>query len=110
MFKLFKNFNKKDLFFILICISLIVCQVWVELKMPDYMSAITRLVQTEGSTIIDILEQGLYMLLCAGGSLISAIVVSFFATEVASSFSKTLRNVSSSAKPLVSMQKWHPGR
>ena len=59
--------------------------------MPDYMSAITRLVQTEGSKMFDILEQGAYMLACAGGSLISAIIVGYFASLVASSFSATLR-------------------
>lgn len=59
--------------------------------MPDYMSAITRLVQTEGSKMSDILEQGAYMLACAGGSLISAIIVGYFASLVASSFSATLR-------------------
>jgi len=92
VFKLFKNFDKRDISAILICVILIVFQVWLELRMPDYMSAITRLVQTEGSMIKDILEQGIYMLLCAGGSLVSAIVVGYFATRVASGFSKTLRN------------------
>lgn len=47
MFKLAKNLTKKDLLVILICFALIVVQVWLELKMPDYMSEITRLVQTE---------------------------------------------------------------
>ena len=92
MFKLFKNINKKEWGFSLICLILIIAQVWLELKMPDYMSAITRLVQTEGSSILDILEQGLYMLLCAGGSLLTAIIVGYFATYVASSFSATLRS------------------
>ena len=91
MFKLFKNIRKKEWGFILICLVLIVAQVWLELRMPDYMSAITRLVQTEGSTMTDILEQGAYMLACAGGSLISAIIVGYFATRVASCFSATLR-------------------
>ena len=92
MFKLFKKFTKKDLLFICICISLTVCHVWLELKMPDYMSEITKLVQTKGSTMFDILKQGLFMLACAGGSLISAIIISYFATDVASSFSATLRS------------------
>ena len=47
MFKLAKNLSKKDVFVILICFLLIFAQVWLELKMPDYMSEITRLVQTE---------------------------------------------------------------
>ena len=91
MFKLFKNLSTKDKIYVVICIVLIVFQVWLELKMPDYMSAITRLVQTEGSKMSDILEQGAYMLACAGGSLISAIIVGYFASLVASSFSATLR-------------------
>ena len=91
MFKLFKNLSTKDKIYVVICIVLIVFQVWLELKMPDYMSAITKLVQTEGSKMSDILEQGAYMLACAGGSLISAIIVVYFASLVASSFSATLR-------------------
>ena len=93
MIKLFKNLSKKDLLFIFICIVLIVFQVWLELKMPDYMSTITRLVQTEGSSMKDILEQGLYMILCAFGSLTSACIVGYFAANTASNFSKTLRNL-----------------
>ena len=91
MFKLFNNLSTKDKIYVVICIVLIVFQVWLELKMPDYMSAITKLVQTEGSKMSDILEQGVYMLACAGGSLISAIIVGYFASLVASSFSATLR-------------------
>lgn len=92
MGKLFKNFTKKDFFFIGICILLIIFQVGLELKMPDYMSAITRLVQTEGSSIGEITLQGVYMLLCALGSLISAVIVGYFASNLASNFSKTLRD------------------
>ena len=49
MFKLFKNINKKDILLMLIIFVLIFTQVWLELKMPDYMSEITVLVQTKGS-------------------------------------------------------------
>ena len=92
MGKLLRNFNKKDIIFVLVCLVLIVSQVWLELKMPDYMSAITRLVQTEGSTMTDILEQGFYMLACAFGSLVSAIIVGYFASRIASGFSAILRS------------------
>jgi len=92
MLKLFKNLTKKELLYIVISLALIVFQVWLELKMPDYMSSITRLVQTEGSKMEDILEQGVYMLLCAGGSLISAIIVGYFASTTASSFATTIRD------------------
>lgn len=93
MFRLLKKLNKKDYLLILVCISLIVFQVWLDLKMPDYMSNITVLVETEGSKMKDIIENGIYMLLCAFGSLISAIIVGYFASIVASSFSMTLRGL-----------------
>ena len=92
MIKLFKNFNKQDILIILICLVMIVFQVWIELKLPDYMSAITRLIQTDGSKMSEILEQGSYMLLCALGSLASAIGVGYLASKLSASFSRTLRN------------------
>ena len=91
MIKLIKDFNKRDYLFILISFVLIVSQVWLELKMPDYMTTITRLVQTEGSTMAEILKQGSYMLACALGSLMSAIVVGYLISHVSSSFSMNLR-------------------
>lgn len=90
MFKLFKNLTKKDVITILISVVLIVFQVWLDLKLPDYMSEITRLVQTEGSTINDILVQGGYMLACAGGSLIAMIIVGYLTSSVSANFSRTL--------------------
>ena len=87
MFKLFKNFTKKDIGIIVISIILIVFQVWLDLKLPDYMSAITRLAQTDGSAMGDILRQGGYMLLCAFGSLVSACIVGFLASNLSANFS-----------------------
>ena len=92
MFKLFKNFNKKDIGLIIISIVLIVFQVWLDLKLPDYMSQITRLVQTDGAGFSDILIHGGYMLLCAFGSLISAVVVGFLASNLSANFSYNLRS------------------
>ena len=89
MFKLFKNFNKKDIGMIIISIVLVVFQVWLDLKLPDYMSAITRLVQTDGALMTDILKQGGYMLLCAFGSLVSACIVGFLACNLSANFSYT---------------------
>ena len=91
MKKLFKNFNKVDILCIISCIILIVFQVWLDLKLPDYMSEITVLVQTEGNNIKDILIQGGYMLLCAFGSLVSAIIVGYLASGVSASFSLNIR-------------------
>ena len=91
MFKLFKNLTKKEVIYALICITLVAVHVWLELKVPDYMSGITQLVQTEGSKIAEILEQGAYMIGCAFLSLLCNIIVGYFAARVASSFSATLR-------------------
>lgn len=91
MFKLAKNFTKKDILFIIICVSLVAFQVFLDLRLPDYMSEITKLIQTEGSSLKDILIQGSYMLLCAFGSLATAIVVGYFSSKLSANFSRTLR-------------------
>ena len=91
MLKQLKNFTKKDWLFIFISIFLIIGQVSLELKMPDYMSEITKLVQTEGSKMSDILLNGGYMLLCAFGSLVLAFVTGFLVSKVSSNFSKNIR-------------------
>ena len=88
MLKLLKNLTKKEWIFAIFCIILIIGQVWLELKIPDYMSEITVLVQTEGSKMQDILLNGGYMILCALGSLIFAIGAGYFAAYIASEFSK----------------------
>ena len=91
MFKLFKNLTKKEVLYALICIMIVAGHVWLELRIPDYMSSITQLVKTEGSTMTAILEQGFKMIGCALASLICNIVVGYFAARVASAFSATVR-------------------
>lgn len=91
MIKLLKNLTKKEVFLILISCGLIFLSVDLELKMPDYMATITKLVQTEGSKMKDIITNGGYMLLCAFGSLICSIVVGFFISYISSKFSMNIR-------------------
>lgn len=91
MLKIFKNFNKKDVCLILLCVGLIAFQVWLDLRLPEYMSTITSLIQTEGSIMKDILLNGGYMLLCAFGSLLSAVVVGYLASSISANFSLNLR-------------------
>ena len=91
MLKLMKNFTKKDVLTILACIIIMVFQVWIELRLPEYMSTITRLIQTSGSTIPEVLKQGGYMLLCAFGSMASAIMIGYLASGLSASFSLALR-------------------
>lgn len=92
MKKLFKSFTKKDYFLMLVVIGLIVCQVWLDLTMPDFTSKLTSSVLGENLTIGDILYNGGMMLLCALFSLICSIICGFIVSKIASSFSKNTRN------------------
>ena len=91
MLKLLKNLGKKEWLLMIISLVLIIAQVWLELKMPDYMSEITVLVQTEGSQMSEIITNGAYMLACALGSLISAVIVGYLASNISASFSMKVR-------------------
>lgn len=91
MLKILKKFKKKEWFLSFFALLLIIVEVWLELKMPDYMSEITKLVQTEGSKMTDIITNGAWMISCALGSLIAAIIVGYIVANVASSFSMNLR-------------------
>lgn len=91
MLKLLKNFTKKEWIIAFISFLLIFVQVWLELKMPDYMSEITVLVGTEGSKMSDIIMNGGYMLLCALGSLISSIFVGYLIANITAVFSLRTR-------------------
>ncbi len=88
---MFKNFNKKNVITFLAIILLVIGQVYFELKMPDYMSEITRLVETEGSEMSDILKNGGYMLLCALGSLGIAVFTDFLVAGLTATITKRIR-------------------
>ena len=91
MFKLLKVLNKKDAFRILLIIALVVCQVSLELRMPDYMSEVTVLVQTAGSKMVDILTNGAFMLACALGSLMFMVFTKYHTSSLAATFSMKIR-------------------
>ncbi|MBQ8297950.1 MAG: ABC transporter ATP-binding protein [Ruminococcus sp.] len=92
MLKIFRYLRRQEIGFILLSIVFIVTQVWLDLKLPDYMSEVTMLVQTEGSAMSDVWIAGGKMLLCALGSLAAAFIVGFFAAKVAAGFSSRLRS------------------
>lgn len=91
MIKLLKNLQKREWLLALMVLILVLIQVWLELKMPDYMSTITKLVQTEESQMSEILINGGYMMACAFGSLIAAIFTGYLTASVSSSFSMYVR-------------------
>ena len=91
MLKIFKNFKGKEWILLIISIAFVVSQVWLDLKLPDYMSEITQLVQTPGSEMREILTSGGWMLLCALGSLVASIIVAALAAKIAANLSARLR-------------------
>ncbi|AIQ60055.1 ABC transporter ATP-binding protein [Paenibacillus borealis] len=91
MLKLLKNLEPKEWFLFGISLMFIIAQVWLDLELPDYMSDITRLIQTPGSEMSEILTAGAWMLLCALGSLATSIVVAGIAARIAADLSARLR-------------------
>jgi len=92
MIRILKKLRKNDVLLILVSVVFIAVQVWLDLKMPDYMSEITTLVQTPGNEMRDVLFAGGKMLLCALGSLVSAVVVSILCARIATDFGADLRS------------------
>ena len=91
MIKILKYFKKTEWLQVALCLVFVIGQVWLDLKLPDYMSEITMLVQTEGSAMSDIWSAGGYMLLCALGSLVASIIIGYFAARLAATLSYRLR-------------------
>ncbi len=93
MIKIFKYLNKKEWTMIVFSLGLVVCQVWLDLKLPDFMNEITTLVETKGSQMSEIITQGGYMLLCAIGSLMTSFIVGYISAKVAAEFSMRIREM-----------------
>lgn len=91
MLRILRHLRWKEWLLVAACVVLIVGQVQLDLALPDYMSEITRLVQTEGSQMSDILFAGGKMLLCALGSMLLTVCTTFFTAQIASRFSARLR-------------------
>ena len=92
MFNLFKKLNKKQSLIILVSIVFIAFQVYLDLKLPDYMQEITSLLQSSSTKIKDILIPGGKMLSCAFLSLLGAFITGYLTSLLSSSFSKNLRS------------------
>lgn len=104
MIKILKRLNAKEWLQAFVSLVFIVTQVWLDLKLPDYMSKITVLTQTPGSEISEIWQQGGYMMLCALGSFAASIIVGFLAARIGTSFSRRLRTLQFSKVDSFSME------
>ena len=91
MIKLFKQMRRKEALMALFCAVLVMGQVWFELRLPDYMTQLTTLIKTPGSTSGDIWNVGVQMLLVTLGSAVLSIGCGFLAAKCASGFSFTVR-------------------
>lgn len=91
MIKLLNKLKMREWILIGLSIVFVVLQVFLDLKLPDYMAEVTRLVQTPGSTVMDVFKEGAMMLSVVLGSVTTSIIVGFFAARVASSFGANLR-------------------
>ncbi|MCL2696013.1 MAG: ABC transporter ATP-binding protein/permease [Clostridiales bacterium] len=92
MFKILKYLKKKEWLAAGVSLVFIVAQVWLDLKLFDFMAEITTLTKTAGSAVRDIWIAGGFMLLCALGSLVAAIIVGYFAAKIGASFSQRIRS------------------
>jgi ATP-binding cassette subfamily B protein len=92
MIKILKHFKSKEWLLILICVAFLALQTWLDLKLPDFMTDITKAVQTTESTMEEIWGYGGLMLLCTLGSAATSVVVGFIAARIAARFSQRLRS------------------
>lgn len=90
MLKLLKNMRRQEVLMALLCLVFVIGQVYFDLRLPDYMTELTRLIQTSG-TPADIGRVGVKMLGCTAVSAVLAIVCGFLAAKTASGFSFTVR-------------------
>ena len=98
MLKLLKYLRKREWAFALCVVIFIVIQVWLDLKMPDYMNVITQIAQGginpdsgRPYEINAIWSNGGYMLLCALGSMLCSVITSWFVVSITANFSARLR-------------------
>lgn len=93
MIKIFNYLTRQNWFFIAIISCFIVVQVWLDLKLPEYLADITQLVQGSAHSLHELWEPALYMMLCAVGSALAAVIVGYFVAHTASSFAARLREL-----------------
>lgn len=91
MIKMLKNMSKKEMLFAVFSILFMILQVWLELKIPDYMSKITTIISTENN-VSSVLNEGIWMILCALGSLVISIIIGYFSSYVGTSFEMNMRS------------------
>ena len=93
MLKVFRYLKRQEWFFVFFSVIFIVIQVWLDLKLPDYMAKITKLIQLQGTSLSDLKGPAVSMLFCAIGSMTAAVIVVFAAAKVAAGLARRLRGL-----------------
>lgn len=91
MFKLFKRMRRREVIMWSVCAVLLLGQIYFDLKLPEYMSELTRLIQTPGSEVASIWQTGLYMLLCTLASAVLCVACGYLSAKIASGFTFGIR-------------------
>lgn len=91
MFKMLKNLTWKEWLMATVSVVFIVAQVWLDLKLPEYMSQITSLLTTGSDNMSEIWKNGGFMIACAVGSALMSVVVGFFAARIAAKLGLIIR-------------------
>ena len=90
MLQLLKKMQRREVIMTLICAVFVVGQVYFDLRLPDYMTELTTLIKTSGTTA-DIVSVGIKMLGCTCVSAVLAVICGYLAARTASGFSYTIR-------------------
>ena len=91
MLKLLRNLRRQEWAMAAVCAVLILGQINFDLALPDYMSSLTVLIKTPGSTLSDILHTGLEMLGCTLASAVLCVICGYLTAKVAAGFSFSIR-------------------
>ena len=91
MLKLLHNLRRREWTMAAVCTVLILGQIYFDLSLPDYMSNLTVLIKTPGSTMSDILDTGLKMLGCTLASAALCVICGYLTAKVAAGFSFSIR-------------------
>lgn len=91
MIKMFREMTKREVAFFVGSILFMILQVWLELKIPGYMSDITKIVTTSGTTK-EVIDIGIKMIICALGGFLVSVIIGYFSSFVGTSFEMHLRS------------------
>jgi ABC-type multidrug transport system, ATPase and permease components len=89
--KITKYIGKREWGLLLIAVLAIVAQVWLDLKLPDYMQAVTKIIVSPDAQMSDVMREGFSMLACALGSMVAAVVTGFCVARIAATLAKNMR-------------------